>query len=179
MIIFSRYERRLCKKIFFSVMKSLQAYIGILVASAPLTVAFQTRALTTRRKVTCLGSLPWEEGSTGRRERYQRLEAIKERFASGKELEELRADVENLKENLGWAEAIRDEDRIQSLEKAILAGEERDPERAYALALERVDEAKRSPDINRNQLIEKWTIEAAAARASIPRFGLEGLWVGK
>ena len=123
-----------------------------------------------------------QKHSYARRTRLAREEQISKRFATGEELENLRMDLESLRHNLQWAEALSDEGRVASLKKAIRNGENRDPNLMYTKALKEVNKAKFRKNISQDQkdaLIEKWTKVAAAARECLPQFSLEGLWVGK
>jgi hypothetical protein len=104
------------------------------------------------------------------------------RFAKGESLKRLRADLETLRENLIWAEAMEDQDRIDDLSKAIRNGENRDPDVVYRRALRCVIDAKASfklSDEEKARRVKKWQKEAAAAREHLLRFQMEGLWVGK
>lgn len=104
------------------------------------------------------------------------------RFAIGNELKRLRADLESLRENLSWAEAMEDQDRIDDLTKAIKNGENRDPDIVYRRALRAVIDAKASFKLSEDEKkrrVKKWKKEANAARTQLPRFQMEGLWVGR
>lgn len=104
------------------------------------------------------------------------------RFATGKELKRLHADLDSLRENLSWAEAMEDEDRIEDLNKAIKNGENRDPNIVYKRALRAVIDAKASFKLSEEEKarrVKKWKEEAQAARLCLPRFQMEGLWVGR
>jgi hypothetical protein len=104
------------------------------------------------------------------------------RFASGDELKSLREDLENLQHNLEWAKALKDEVRVESLQKAIINGQNRDPSFMYAKAIQMIAEARRMKEASqaeKDALIEKWTTVATAARELLPEFNLCGLWVGK
>jgi anti-sigma28 factor (negative regulator of flagellin synthesis) len=123
----------------------------------------------------------------------------KKRFASGDELKRLRADLESLRENLHWAEAMEDDERVADLKSAIQNGAQRDPDLCYAKALQMLALTKARPTTatsasqsaspasttnnlslyEKEELLEKWQKEADAARSSLPQFQLEGLWVGK
>lgn len=105
-----------------------------------------------------------------------------QRFASGEELKDLRLDLKSLRHNLQWAEALKDETRIESLEKAIRNGENRDPDIMYKKSLGLIAQAKKMKDASKEEkdaLIEKWADVAAVARQCLPQFNLDGLWVGK
>lgn len=104
------------------------------------------------------------------------------RFAVGEELKRLRSDLDSLRENLGWAEAMEDHDRVEDLSKAIRNGENRDPDIVYRRALRGVIDAKASFKLSEDEKqrrVKKWQKEASAARRHLPRFQMEGLWVGK
>eukprot|EP00527_Entomoneis_sp_CCMP2396_P002291 CAMPEP_0198149968 /NCGR_PEP_ID=MMETSP1443-20131203/48812_1 /TAXON_ID=186043 /ORGANISM="Entomoneis sp., Strain CCMP2396" /LENGTH=408 /DNA_ID=CAMNT_0043815143 /DNA_START=17 /DNA_END=1243 /DNA_ORIENTATION=+ len=103
------------------------------------------------------------------------------KFATGKELKRLRSDLDSLRENLIWAQAMKDEDRIDDISKAIKNGEKRDPDLTYKRALREIINAKASyllPVEERKCKVKKWEEEAADARQCLARFHLEGLWVG-
>ena len=61
--------------------------------------------------------------------RMARLDGNDDKFVTGEELRNLRLDLESLRQNIQWAEALKDETRIESLAKAIKEGESRDPVR--------------------------------------------------
>lgn len=103
-------------------------------------------------------------------------------FATGAELKKLRADLENLRENLQWAQAMNDETRIEELSNAIKNGEQRDPELAYAKYLRLVAETKKSTELSAEDtkvMTKRWQQRAQRARSYLSRFQMEGLWVGK
>jgi hypothetical protein len=103
-------------------------------------------------------------------------------FATGEELLNLRQDLASLKHNLQWAEALKDDTRVKSLEKAIEKGEKRDPDLMYSKALNYMAQAKQMKDVTREEkdaFAEKWVKVAASARECLQQFNLEGLWVGK
>ena len=122
-----------------------------------------------------------EDPSQTRKTRLAREKRNSERFATGEELRNLKSDLESLRHNLQWAEALRDETRIESLRKAIKNGENRDPDLMYVKALKMVKQAKQMDcsEEEKEVLVEKWVNVAASARESLPQFNLEGLWVGK
>lgn len=122
------------------------------------------------------------EPTQKRKRRLARESKISKRFASGEELKNLRLDLESLRHNLQWAEALKDEVRIESLEKAIRNGENRDPDLMYKKSLRLIAQAKKMKDASceeKEALIEKWAEVAAAARECLTQFNLQGLWVGK
>lgn len=119
--------------------------------------------------------------SPQRKERLAREEAIQNRFAAGHELKNLRSDVEHLRENMKWAEAMNDETRMKDLTQAIKKRESRDPDRVYTKTLMVLAQLQRvaltkMPD--KEALKERWTKMAMEARSCLPRFQLEGLWIG-
>jgi hypothetical protein len=117
-----------------------------------------------------------------RKARLSKESSTSKRFALGEELKSLREDLESLRHNLEWAKALKDDLRIESLEKAIKNGQNRDPYFMYAKALKIISETQKMKDVSQEEkeaLIEKWSNIAAAAREVLPEFGMEGLWVGK
>ena len=122
-----------------------------------------------------------ENDHEGRREeRLAREEAIQQRFATGEELKTLRSDLEHLRDSLTWAKAAKDPERVNDLEEAIAQGEHRDAELVYKSTLKAIIELDETPNLpEKNILRERWAEAAAEARSCLPRFQLEGLWVGK
>lgn len=59
--------------------------------------------------------------------RIARMDDAENKFVTGEELRNLRMDLNSLRQNIQWAEALKDEIRIESLSKAIKEGECRDP----------------------------------------------------
>ena len=124
-------------------------------------------------------SLPQEKAGLDQEDSVKRSP---KRFAIGEELENLRMDLRSLRDNLRWAEAMEDLNRIEDLRKAIKNGENRDPEIVYRKAHEEISKAramKHTTQANRSKLIEKWTKIIEEARDYLPQFSLEGLWEGK
>ena len=122
------------------------------------------------------------EPSPARKTRMAWESELSKRFATGEDLKNLRLDLESLRHNLQWAEALKDEVRMESLEKAIQRGEKKDPDLMYKKAIKMISQARKMKDASseeRDALIEKWAKMAAAARKCLPQFNLEGLWVGK
>lgn len=117
--------------------------------------------------------------------RLAREQSLHKRFASGEELKNIRLDLESLRQNLQWAEAVNDVGRIQDLNEAIKKGQNRDPEYVYTEAFKLMeDQVKSMTDDASSQeekeaLLEKWSKLAQGARECVPQFKLEGLWVGK
>lgn len=103
-------------------------------------------------------------------------------FATGEELQSLRMDLESLRENLQWAQALNDRNSMEDLRNAIQNGENRDPDVVFQKAYQEIAKAKDSKLLTvqeREASVEKWTSVAAEARGYLPRFSLEGLWVGE
>lgn len=102
------------------------------------------------------------------------------RFAAGQDLEQIRENVNNLRETLQWTIALGDSERVSQLQEAIEVGENRDPECVYAKATKLLHQAKRGDSElqDKDAVIEKWSREANLARQHLPRFQLEGLFVG-
>lgn len=103
-------------------------------------------------------------------------------FAVGDELKRLRNDLDILRHNLELAEAMDDRSRIHDLTKAIRDGERGDPEIAYAKALQDIAETKAALDLSKEDkdaILFRLQERAQAARSLLPRFQMEGLWIGK
>jgi len=117
---------------------------------------------------------------------------LKEKYAGGKELRDLRTDLEGLRANLVWAEALKDEGKVRDLKEAIRQSENRDPDLVFKRTLKMMDELRKASSSSAaassnkqannteeyNRLMERLGREAKAARACMPRFQLAGLWVG-
>jgi len=124
----------------------------------------------------------FEDSSDVTDERSARQQEISRKFATGDDLKRLRSDLDSLRENLKWAEAMEDKERTLDLSTAIRNGEKRDPEIVYAKSLQSIAETKASFDISpedKNVVLERLQDRAQAARKFLPRFQLEGLWIGK
>ena len=121
------------------------------------------------------------EDETRESRKIQQQEGGKQ-FATGEELKRLRHDLEVLRDNLQWAEAVDDHGRTLDLAKAIRNGERRDPDLAYAKARQAIAETKASTELSEDDkqvILQRLQDRAQAARALLPRFQLDGLWVGK
>ena len=128
------------------------------------------------------GDIFQENESPARKTRLAHEQKLSKRFATGEELKNLRSDLNSLRHNLQWAEALKDESRTESLKKAMKNGENRDPDLMYAKSLKLIDQSKKMSDASKEEkeaLVEKWVNIAAEARECLPQFNLEGLWVGK
>ena len=123
----------------------------------------------------------FEDETRENRKIKQQQEGGKE-FATGEELKRLRHDLDVLRDNLQWAEAMDDHGRTLDLAKAIRNGERRDPDIAYAKSLQAIAETKASTELSENDkqvILQRLQERAQAARSLLPRFQLDGLWVGK
>ncbi|CAB9505951.1 F-box protein 31 [Seminavis robusta] len=104
-------------------------------------------------------------------------------FLKGEELKQLRSDLEYYRENLKWAEVTDDKSRVASLRKEIEEQEKKDPEAVYNKARKLIAEAETvsravlKPDLKK-KLIDHWSKQKTLAQACLPRFQMEGLWVG-
>ena len=104
------------------------------------------------------------------------------RFSTDKDLDSLRSDLDNLRGNLRWAEATEDHELVKDLKTAIANGERLDPDAVYAKALQVIADTKVSKDLSdmqKAETIDLWQNRAQNARAVLPQFQLEGLWIGK
>eukprot|EP00980_Cylindrotheca_fusiformis_P020456 scaffold7504_cov97-Cylindrotheca_fusiformis.AAC.9 len=114
-----------------------------------------------------------EESRESKKVRVSRIKQPNDSFVVGEELHNLRLDLDSLRQNLQWAEALKDKTRTESLAKAIKEGESRDPDYMYRKALGMIDQAKKMEDVSQGEkesLIEKWGKIAASAR----RYGEHG-----
>jgi hypothetical protein len=108
------------------------------------------------------------------------------KYATGSELDLLRNELNTFRETLQWAQAMEDKDRVVDLTAAIARGEKRDPDVAYARAVEEINNQRKdmgdiasSKEEDKEARRETLAKEAALARSCLPRFQMEGLWVGK
>jgi hypothetical protein len=112
-------------------------------------------------------------------ERHERLfqeSETKKRFLFGNELLELRAKVTKMRERLNKAQRRGNAKDVEALRSRIRRLSLRDAEFVYGEMLDLADQAKRMGDKREEQLYRE---EAAAVRACLPHFNIEGLWVGK
>lgn len=117
-----------------------------------------------------------------KRQAIRRDKRLSHRFACGKELDDLRTDVGHLRETLSLAQKMKDTDRCIELERKIQEIEGKDPEIAYKRALDEIKAAKTSVRLSEEKkdlVLKHWKGEARIARDTLPRFQLEGLWVGQ
>lgn len=174
-------------------MKTLSKLVTLALLTGVAVDAFEAAARTRNRLVSrpFWSTMTWSKLSAAGRseddhaqqeERKARQKEIRKQFAEGEELKRLRADLESLRENLQWATAMADSDRVFDLEKAIRNGEQRDPDIVYTKALKIIAETQTAKDLSehdRDIIVERFQDRAQAARSYLPRFQLEGLWVGK
>ena len=111
-----------------------------------------------------------------RRERLAEERRRQEQFVSGDELQELRQTVLMLRNELRVARQLGATMRIQELERAILLAQQADAEFVYKVNLEMQKTAETE---GRFVDAQKYKRLARNARAALPQFNLEGLWVGK
>lgn len=114
------------------------------------------------------------------------------KFVTGDDLHRLRHQVLAMRLELQEAQryGINDDDeyglsadpsslssvrKVQELERAILRTQQVDAEFVYTLSLQRKELAERDGHLD----AERYHDMAMEARAALPQFGLEGLWVGK
>lgn len=98
------------------------------------------------------------------------------RFAERDELHRLRQEVLGMRQSLHDARSVGDTKNVRKLTRAILAAQQRDAEFMYQVALERMEAASHAGLLLE---AETYRVEAEQARAALPQFQLEGLWVGK
>jgi len=110
------------------------------------------------------------------------------KFVSGDDLHRLRHQVLALRLELQEARRNVDVDeespssseisirKVQKLERAIMKTQQVDAEFVYTVSLERIELAEQDGDIFNAQRYHELAMEA---RAALPQFNLEGLWVGK
>jgi hypothetical protein len=120
------------------------------------------------------------------RQGVQQEDATTSKFVSGDDLHRLRHQVLALR--LELQEARRNakqinkndnqyyQQRVQELERAIMKTQQVDAEFVYTVSLERKELAEREGNIFEAQHYHERAMEA---RAALPQFNLEGLWVGK
>ena len=114
--------------------------------------------------------------SQERLDRIKREEETRSKFLHGDELIELRKYIENLETDLVDARDSNDGGRLSDLQKALHESRNMDPEHAYSNCLEN---SKTSEKCGLHEEAKEWLKEAQEARACLPQFNLQGLWVGK
>lgn len=101
------------------------------------------------------------------------------KYLTGNELKELRADIQQMKQNLQLSLATDDLMRVVSLQKSIEEAEKKDPELVYKNALQRIAESNQYNSRKKYDILSKYNKVAREARANIARLNLDGLWVAK
>lgn len=111
------------------------------------------------------------------RKRRDLMEESKEsRYLQGDELHRLRQRVLGMRQSLQDARVTGNTVRLQQLSRSILAAQQLDGEFMYQVSLERMEAAAHA---GLQDEAEKYRKDAEEARASLPQFQLDGLWVGK
>lgn len=98
------------------------------------------------------------------------------KFVSGDDLHRLRHQVLAMRLELQEARRNEDAERVRDLERGIMKTQQVDAEFVYTVSIEREELARQSGNVLEAQRFHEQAIEA---RAALPQFGLEGLWVGK
>lgn len=111
--------------------------------------------------------------SSVRRQRLEREQDRKTRFLSGDDLQDLRQQVFDLR--LEWSTCPSQARKLE-LEQAIYRAQQMDAEFIYQVAKQRAEAAE---SIGAHGEAARLRQEAEHARAALPQFNLEGLWVGK
>lgn len=102
--------------------------------------------------------------------------AARSKFVVGDDLHRLRHEVLAMRLELQEARRSGTMDKVRELERAIMKSQQVDAEFVYICSLERMEMAQQE---GRFQDAEKYRYLAYDARAALPQFNLEGLWVGK
>lgn len=98
------------------------------------------------------------------------------KFITGDELHRLRHEVLAMRLELQEARRSGSKEQVRDLERSIMKAQQVDAEFVYTVSLERMELAQQE---GRFQDAEKFRYLAYDARAAMPHFNLEGLWVGK
>jgi hypothetical protein len=114
--------------------------------------------------------------SEARRRRLQEEKERQTRFLAGDDLQQLRQQIFALRQELAQARDMEDTPRVHELERTILKAQQLDAEFIYHVALERLEASSNAGLLMES---EKYRKEAQNARAALPQFNLDGLWVGK
>lgn len=105
-----------------------------------------------------------------------RTDKSSSKFVAGDDLHRLRHQVLAMRLELQEARLNDDADRVRDLERAIMKTQQVDAEFVYTVSLERQQLAQQAGDLFAAQRFHEKAMEA---RAALPQFQLEGLWVGK
>eukprot|EP00531_Pseudo-nitzschia_arenysensis_P012804 CAMPEP_0116124474 /NCGR_PEP_ID=MMETSP0329-20121206/5299_1 /TAXON_ID=697910 /ORGANISM="Pseudo-nitzschia arenysensis, Strain B593" /LENGTH=382 /DNA_ID=CAMNT_0003618455 /DNA_START=230 /DNA_END=1378 /DNA_ORIENTATION=- len=116
------------------------------------------------------------DGQDNNNNRVQQDSSIPSKFVTGDDLHRLRHQVLALRLELQEARRSDDADRVRDLERAIMKTQQVDAEFVYTVSLERQELAQQAGDMLASQRFHEKAMEA---RAALPQFQLEGLWVGK
>jgi Cyclin D1 binding domain len=98
------------------------------------------------------------------------------KFVTGDDLHRLRHEVLAMRLELQEARRSGTMEKVRELEKTIMKSQQVDAEFVYICSMERMELAQQE---GRFQDAEKYRYLAYDARAALPQFNLEGLWVGK
>jgi len=98
------------------------------------------------------------------------------KFVSGDDLHRLRHQVLAMRLELQEARQNGDVERVRDLERGIMKTQQVDAEFVYSVSIEREELALQSGNVIDAQRFHDQAVEA---RAALPQFQLEGLWVGK
>ncbi len=98
------------------------------------------------------------------------------KFVTGDALHRLRHEVLAMRLELQEVRRSGTKEQVRELERAIMKAQQVDAEFVYTVSLERMELAQQD---GRFQDAEKYRYKAYDARAALPQFNLEGLWVGK
>lgn len=98
------------------------------------------------------------------------------KFVNGDELHRLRHQVLAMRLELQETRRSGDNDRVRELETAIMKAQQVDAEFVYTVSSERQELAEKKGMFREAEAYKQQAIEA---RAALPHFNLEGLWVGK
>jgi hypothetical protein len=125
------------------------------------------------------GVIPLESISPSpqRLDRMKREADLKLKYLHGDQLIHLRQYMENLvKEMMELKLGNKVDDHFHSLSKALNDAREMDAEYMYQLSQDNALKAEQKGDLEE---AKEWKRQATNARACLPQFNLEGLWVGK
>ena len=98
------------------------------------------------------------------------------KFVSGDDLHRLRHQVLAMRLELQEARRNGDAERVRKLERGIMKTQQVDAEFVYTVSIEREELAHQSGNMLE---AKRFHDQAMEARAALPQFQLEGLWVGK
>ena len=119
---------------------------------------------------------PLEETETRRRRLERESESLAQFEKFGDRLWDLRSEMEKLSHELLSAIQKGEEHIEEKTREILLDYESRDPELVYALAVGELEQATKA---GRVKDVEHLKAKTEAARACLPQFNLQGLWVGR